>query len=115
MYSIVMNGFSLFIFGILRDGVYLRQGVQGYLKGVFIGRRVLIELLRYVYLNYYYYNNNIIINKCIVMIIFIIFILVDCDVICVFLVKWFSDKCRVFYLCKKKFFSGKLNGMGFLN
>lgn len=104
MYSTAMNGFSLFTFGTSRDGAYSRQGAQGYSKGALIGRRVLIELLRYVYLNHHHHNNNITTNKCTATTTPITPTPADCDVICAFSAKRLSDKCRVLHLCKKKSF-----------
>lgn len=104
MYSTAMNGFSLFTFGTSRDGAYSRQGAQGYSKGALIGRRVLIELLRYVYLNHHHHNNNITTNKCTATTTPITPTPADCDVICTFSAKRLSDKCRVLHLCKKKSF-----------
>lgn len=115
MYSTAMNGFSLFTFGTSRDGAYSRQGAQGYSKGALIGRRVLIELLRYVYLNHHHHNNNITTNKCTATTTPITPTPADCDVICAFSAKRLSDKCRVLHLCKKKFSSGKPNGTGLSN
>lgn len=104
MYSTAMNGFSLFTFGTSRDGAHSRQGAQGYSKGALIGRRVLIELLRYVYLNHHHHNNNITTNKCTATTTPITPTPADCDVICAFSAKRLSDKCRVLHLCKKKGF-----------
>lgn len=86
---------------------------EAYSKGALIWRRVLIELLRYVYLNHQHHNNNnITTNKCTATNTPITPTPADCDVICAFSAKRLSDKCRVFHLYEKKVFrwEAKWNG-----
>lgn len=77
---------------------------------------MLIELLRYVYLNHQHHNNNnITTNKCTAPNTPITPTPADCDVICAFSAKRLSDKCRVFHLYEKKSSGGKPNGTGLSN